>query len=700
MTDAGPSGRRRRPRGSRTCRSARLPAAGRLGPAQLEERVLEIPFERHAPGQWTAIVIAPDRAAPIVAVNLWYDVGRKHEKPGQTGFAHLFEHMMFQGSEHVDKGEHFALVAARRRDAERARTWLDRTNYFETLPSDELELALWLEADRMATCSPAMTQEKLDNQRDVVKNERRWSVDNQPYGTGTRGCRSSCSRAATRTTTRRSARWTTSPPRRSRTSASSSRTYYCPNNAVLTIAGDIEPDARAGAGRAALRPDPCQPEPAAAARPVPAAAAGRRGARGRARPGAAAAHLRRVSHAGLRHRRLPRHRGRRRPARHRPRLAHLRHASSAASGWHRTSSPSRSRSSAGHRSWPSGRPRGPGSAHEDLERALLDQIELLAKDGPSDDELERVRNLHAAADRVEPRAGRRAGGPDQHVHLPLRRPRADQRRGVRYEAVDAATVRDMLAEVTGADNRLVLTYVPAEGPAPEQHRGRGNGLRGGAGMTTINPLRPTPNRAAPVRLPRLHAPAAEQRHAGLARPAPRPEPRQRSPARGCGCRQRGRGARRRRRAHGTAPRHRHAAARRGRVRGGDRAAGDRGQQRVELGLGARRVPGAARACRGGDGAPGRDGPRAPPRPGRVRPASRTSGWPTSSRPAPIPAASPTRCSSARSTPTTCPTAASLRGRPESVEPLTVDDVRTLPGRRLGIRRRRTSSLPAASTSNV
>ena len=117
----------------------------------------DISFERHRLANGLRIVVAADRSAPIVAVNLWYDVGSKHEKPGKTGFAHLFEHMMFQGSEHVAKGEHFALVQGAGGTLN-ATTWLDRTNYFETMPSHELELALWLESDRMASLLPAMTQ--------------------------------------------------------------------------------------------------------------------------------------------------------------------------------------------------------------------------------------------------------------------------------------------------------------------------------------------------------------------------------------------------------------------------------------------------------------------------------------------------------------------------------------------------------------
>ncbi len=128
------------------------------------------------------VTLSEDHTAPIVAVNLWYHVGSANERAGRTGFAHLFEHMLFQGSAHVGSNEHFELIQ-RAGGTLNGSTWLERTNYFETVPSNELALALWLEADRMGELLPAMTQEKLDTQRDVVKNERRWSVDNQPYGT-------------------------------------------------------------------------------------------------------------------------------------------------------------------------------------------------------------------------------------------------------------------------------------------------------------------------------------------------------------------------------------------------------------------------------------------------------------------------------------------------------------------------------------
>ncbi|WP_422754905.1 M16 family metallopeptidase [Micromonospora sp. WMMD708] len=127
------------------------------------------------------VVVSEDRTAPAVAVNLWYDVGSRHEPTGQTGFAHLFEHLMFEGSVNVAKTEHMKLIQGAGGSLN-ATTNPDRTNYFETVPAEHLELALWLEADRMGGLVPALTQETLDNQRDVVKNERRQRYENVPYG--------------------------------------------------------------------------------------------------------------------------------------------------------------------------------------------------------------------------------------------------------------------------------------------------------------------------------------------------------------------------------------------------------------------------------------------------------------------------------------------------------------------------------------
>jgi predicted Zn-dependent peptidase len=201
---------------------------------------MRIPIETFRLANGLFVTLSEDHTAPIVAVNLWYHVGSANERLGRTGFAHLFEHMLFQGSEHVEANEHFELVQ-RAGGTLNGSTWLDRTNYFETVPSNQLAIALWLEADRMGALLPAMTQQKLDTQRDVVSNERRWSVDNQPYGTW----------------------WEKLPalaypePHPFHHSLIGSfddlnaaslediahffATYYTPDNAVLTIAGDFNP---------------------------------------------------------------------------------------------------------------------------------------------------------------------------------------------------------------------------------------------------------------------------------------------------------------------------------------------------------------------------------------------------------------------------------------------------------------------------
>jgi len=128
------------------------------------------------------VVLNEDHSAPLVAINIWYHVGSKNERVGRTGFAHLFEHMLFSGSEHVGNNEHFRYVQSVG-GVLNGTTFFDRTNYFETLPSNYLALGLWLESDRMGFFLPALTQEKLDIQREVVKEERRQRYDNVPYGT-------------------------------------------------------------------------------------------------------------------------------------------------------------------------------------------------------------------------------------------------------------------------------------------------------------------------------------------------------------------------------------------------------------------------------------------------------------------------------------------------------------------------------------
>jgi zinc protease len=186
------------------------------------------------------VIVAEDHSAPLAAVNVWYHVGSGYERPGRTGFAHLFEHIMFEGSKNVPEGDfdNWLEAAGARNNGS---TSNDRTNYYEVMPSNAVELALWLEADRMGGLLDAMSPSKLEGQRGVVKNERRQSYENQPYGL----------------------LWEASPPLLypeghpySWTTIGSMadldaaqledvnqffRTYYAPNNASISVVGDVNP---------------------------------------------------------------------------------------------------------------------------------------------------------------------------------------------------------------------------------------------------------------------------------------------------------------------------------------------------------------------------------------------------------------------------------------------------------------------------
>src|SRR5512137_90695 len=141
---------------------------------------MNIPYTKRTLGNGLSVLIHEDRRCPIVAVNVWYHVGSKNEQPGRTGFAHLFEHLMFEGSEHYDHGYFQPLQQAGA--VLNGSTNADRTNYWEVVPPGALELALWMESDRMGHLLPALTEEKFRNQREVVLNERRQNYENRPYG--------------------------------------------------------------------------------------------------------------------------------------------------------------------------------------------------------------------------------------------------------------------------------------------------------------------------------------------------------------------------------------------------------------------------------------------------------------------------------------------------------------------------------------
>jgi len=421
-----------------------------------------IPIDRHLLPNGLRVILSRDERAPIVAVNLWYDVGSRHEKAGKTGFAHLFEHMMFQGSANVAKGEHFDLVQGAGGTLN-ASTWLDRTNYFETLPSHELELALWLESDRLASLLPAMTQEKLDNQRDVVKNERRWSVDNQPYGSWDEKMQ------ALLFPEDHPYHHSTIGSMEDLSAASLDdvqeffTAYYAPNNAVLTIAGDFDPGSALALvekhfGPIAANPA-IPPAPSTAVDPIIGAevredvpdrvplpriyAAYRMPTFGSEGFDAleVAIDLLGSGRASRLYRSLVREQ----------QVAQdvTTFAFPVIGG------------AAIFTIWATARP---GIAHQTLETALWNEVDRLTTDGPADDELERVRNLHAAGvessmERISERADRLS----MYACL-FDQPERINTEVSRYAAVGAERVREAMAASLRPDNRVVLTYLPAESP--------------------------------------------------------------------------------------------------------------------------------------------------------------------------------------------------------------------------------------------
>jgi zinc protease len=429
-----------------------------------------VPIERHTLDNGLKVVLSRDDRAPVVAVNLWYDVGSKHEKPGKTGFAHLFEHMMFQGSANVEKGQHFSQINAAGGTLN-ATTWFDRTNYFETLPSHQLELALWLEAERMANLVPAMTQEKLDNQRDVVKNERRWAIDNQPYGDWDERL------AALVYPESHPYHHSTIGSMEDLTAASLEdvseffETFYRPNNAVLSIVGDFEPDAAMAMVERQFGPIPANPalppQPSMElerfllgaetrdlvpdkvplprvylAYRIPVFGSGEFDAAEVAADVLATGRASRL-YAGL--------------VRRQQLAQDVSIFAFPLSG-----------GAAILTVWATARP---GVEAARLEGAMLAEIDRLRAGGPSNDELERVRNLHDAgvASALE-RIGERADRLSMYTTM-FDEPERINDEMPRYEAVDAARVSAVLADYAGEDNRVVLTYVPAESPDAGEAQG-------------------------------------------------------------------------------------------------------------------------------------------------------------------------------------------------------------------------------------
>jgi zinc protease len=201
----------------------------------------KIPFEKYTLANGLEVILHEDRSVPLVAVEMWYKVGSGDEQRGRTGFAHLFEHVMFMGSENVPVGAFDQWLEAAGGN-NNGSTNTDRTNYFELVPSNALPLALWLEADRMGRLLPTLDQAKLDLQRDVVKNERRQSYDNRPYGRANETILAALYPAG------HPYSWPTIGSMADLSAATLEdvktffRTYYAPNNASLAIAGDFNRD--------------------------------------------------------------------------------------------------------------------------------------------------------------------------------------------------------------------------------------------------------------------------------------------------------------------------------------------------------------------------------------------------------------------------------------------------------------------------
>jgi len=437
-----------------------------------------VPFTDERLPNGLRLIISEDHLVPVVAVNVWYDVGSKHEQPGRTGFAHLFEHVMFQGSRHVAKAEHIALIQAAG-GTMNGTTWLHRTNYFETVPSHQLELALWLEADRLGTLLDALSQENLDNQRAVVKNEKRVSYDNQPYGTWQEKLLSHL--------------YPPDHPYHHPTIGSMEdldaasledvstffATYYAPNNAVLSIVGDVDPaQARAWVDRyfGSIAANPAIPAFAMDLLPLTLGGESRETVEDRVP--------------------LPRiYAAWRAPELGDERLYALEIAAQVLAG---------GKGSRLHRrlvregriaqdvalfemslaggppvvmGWATVRPE---ATIEAVETAFLEEIGRLATEEITEDELLRAQALIETDELASlQRVGERADRLSMYATL-VDEPDEINRQLERYLAVTAADVREVCAALLVEDNRVMLTYVPAagSGSAGEDDTGGGDGPGG------------------------------------------------------------------------------------------------------------------------------------------------------------------------------------------------------------------------------
>ncbi len=410
------------------------------------------------------VVLHEDRSTPVVAVNVWYHVGSKNEEPGRTGFAHLFEHMMFQGSKSYNNDYFTPLQEAG--GSINGTTDEDRTYYYETVPSNFLELALFLEADRMSGLPEAMTQEKLDNQRDVVKNERRQRVDNQPYGTSFERIGEIMYPKG------HPYHWSVIGSLEDLQAASLQdvisffRKYYVPNNAVLTLSGDFDekqarmwiekyfgPIAR---GADIARPDPAMPKLDKETRVTveDAVPFQRRymvwpGTRAYARDEAPLDILGRILSSG-------------RTSRLQSNLLYGKEMVSQIGAGNSTSE-------IGGTFQITATAR-PGKSLDDIEKEINVEIERIKKDPPTADEMSRALNSIESQSIFRMQTVLGKGGQLSSFAGFLNNPDYFQNDLDRYKKVTPADI-SRVANTYLTANRLVMTYMPRQGEAPRANRG-------------------------------------------------------------------------------------------------------------------------------------------------------------------------------------------------------------------------------------
>jgi zinc protease len=417
---------------------------------------VNIPFTKETLANGLDVLVHEDRACPIVALNVWYHVGSKNERPGHTGFAHLFEHLMFEGSQHHDSGYFQPLQGAGA--SLNGSTNADRTNYWEVVPSGALELALWMESDRMGFLLPALTEAKFSNQRDVVLNERRQNYENRPYGLAPMALLSALF------PDEHPYHWTTIGEIADLQALQLDqvqaffRRYYHPANASITLAGDIDADD----GLALVDSYFGELAPGEPVEPVRAAASLARDVRIRFED---RVELPRLYLAWLT------------PAMFAEGDADLDLATDLLANGKTSrlyrrlvfderiatdvSASQNSREIAGYTQVTA--TAAPGHTLGELERAILEEIERLAADGPTDDEVERGR-VQAEAQfmfRLQTVGG--FGGKSDQLNaynVFLRDPAFFDRDLQRYQVVTKTSLRRVAAEYLDPARRVTLSIVP------------------------------------------------------------------------------------------------------------------------------------------------------------------------------------------------------------------------------------------------